>query len=75
MFRPLTNIEIIETESIFLCIDWKVISAEKAEHIMINMKQRSWEQYIYIYLEWLLLRWRLLRKDYKHLPAKLQLTV
>ena len=40
---------------------------------MINMKQRSWEQYVY--LEWLLLRWTLLRKDHKHLPAKLQLIV
>ena len=73
MIRPLTNIEIIQAESIFLCIDWKVISEEKAEHIMRNMKQRSWEQYVY--LEWLLLRWTLLRKDHKHLPAKLQLIV
>ena len=73
MIRPLTNIEIIEAESIFLCIDWKVISDEKAEHIMINMKQRSWEQYVY--LEWLLLRWTLLGNNSKHLPAKLQLIV
>ena len=73
MFRPLTNIEIIEAESIFLCIDWKVISEEKAVHIMTGMKKKSFEQYVY--LEWLLLRWRLLRKDHKHLPAKLQLIV
>ena len=73
MFRSLTNIEIIEAESIFLCIDWKVISPERAENLMINMKHRSFEQYCY--LEWLLLRWRLFRKDYKDLPKKLQLTV
>ena len=73
MFRNLTNIEIIEAESIFLAIDWKCISPEKAEQVMINMKHRSFEQYVY--LEWLLLRWRLFRKDHKHLPAKLQLTV
>ena len=73
MFRCLTNIEIIEAEAIFLAIDWKVISEEKAKQAMINMKHRSWEQYVY--LEWLLLRCRLYRKDYKHLPAKLQLMV
>ena len=73
MFRRLTNIEIIEAEAIFLCIDWGVISEEKAKEIMINIKNKSWEQYVY--LEWLLLRWTLLRKDHKHLPAKLQLIV
>ena len=73
MFRCLTNIEIIEAESIFLCIDWKVISEEKAEQLMIDMKKRSWEQYVY--LEWLIYRWSKIRKDYRHLPAKLQLVV
>ena len=69
MFRSLTNIEIIEAEAIFLAIDWKVISEEKAKQAMIHMKHRSWEQYMY--LEWLLLRRCLYRKDHKHLPAKL----
>ena len=61
MFRRLTNIEIIEAESIFLCIDWKVISEEKAEQLMIDMKKRSWEQYVY--LEWLIYRWSKIRKN------------
>ena len=73
MFRRLTSAEIVEAEAIILCIDWKVISEETAKQAMINMKKRSWEQYVY--LEWLLLRWRLYRKDHKHLAATLQLMV
>ena len=73
MFRCLSNIEIIEAEAIFLCIDWKVISEEKAEKAMTDMKKRSWEQYVY--LEWLIYRWSKIRKHHKHLPAKIQLTV
>ena len=73
MIRKLSNIEIVEAEALFLCIDWGVISEEQGKNIMTNMKQRSFEQYVY--LEWLLLRWTLLRKDNKHLPVKLQLIV
>ena len=73
MIRQLSDIEIVEAEALFLCIDWGVISEERSVNIMINMKKRSYEQYAY--LEWLLLRWRLLRKDYKRVPAKLQLIV
>ena len=73
MIRCLTTIQIIEAESIFLCIDWGCISEERAQNLMINMKHRSFEQFCY--LEWLLLRWRLFRKDHKHLPRKLQMTV
>ena len=73
MFTRLNSIQIAETEAIFLCIDWKVITDQQAEIAMIDIKKKSWEQYVY--LEWLLLRWSVLRKDYKHLPAKLQLIV
>ena len=38
MFRNLTNIEIIEAESIFLCIDWGVIPEDKAKEIMMNIR-------------------------------------
>ena len=60
MIRQLSNIEIVEAEALFLCIDWGVISEEQGKNIMTNMKQRSFEQYAY--LEWLLLRWTLLRR-------------
>ena len=31
MFRRLPNIEIIEAEAIYLCIDWDVIAEEQKE--------------------------------------------
>ena len=73
MFRTLTNIEIIEAEAIYLCISWNVIPKEKQERAMENLKNKNWEQYVY--LEWLLLRWTVLRKHPEHLPARLQLIV
>ena len=60
MFRRLSNIEIIEAEAIYLCIDWNVITEEQKETAMKNMKKKNWEQYVY--LEWLIYRWTTIRK-------------
>ena len=73
MFRHLSNIEIIEAEAIYLCIDWNVITEEQKETAMKNTNKKNWEQYVY--LEWLIYRWTTIRKHNKHLPARLQLIV
>ena len=41
MFRRLSNIEIIEAEAIYLCIDWNVITEEQKETAMKNMKKKT----------------------------------
>ena len=37
MIRKLSNIEIVEAEALYLCIDWGVISEEQGKNIMINI--------------------------------------
>ena len=41
MFRRLSNIEIIEAEAIYLCIDWNVITEEQKETAMKNMQKKK----------------------------------
>ena len=60
MFKLLTEVQIAEAEAIFLCIDRNAINNEQKDIILSSISKNCYEQFIYI--EWLLLRWVLLRK-------------
>jgi hypothetical protein len=64
----LTDCEIIEAECIFLLIDNGIVSSEICHEFMTSVYHKNYE--MFALLNWMLMRWVLLRKHKFHLPAR-----
>ena len=64
----LTDCEIIEAECIFVLIDNGLVSNEICNEFMTSVYHKNYE--MFTLLDWMLMRWVLLRKHKFHLPAR-----
>ncbi len=64
----LSDCELIEAECIFILIDNGVVSDDVCDKLMECMFHKNFEMYVFI--DWLLMRWVLLRKHRFHLPNR-----
>ena len=64
----LTNKQINDTEAVCLIIDSGKINGDLINEIRKRLRNEYFEQYCY--LDWLLCRWTVIRKDKQHLPKK-----
>ena len=69
MFGPLTRHQIVEVEAVYLCL----VDATVSHALKLALIRHLYETqpFMYVYLEWLLFRWRpLYAKFTTHLPHK-----
>ena len=64
----LSDCELIEAECMFLLIDTGIVSDELSQEFMDCIFYTNYE--MYVFLNWLLTRWVLLRKHKFHLPRR-----
>ena len=64
----LSNRQINDTEAVYLIIDSGKIEGDLINEIRKLLHNEYFEQYCY--LDWLLCRWTIIRKDKQHLPQK-----
>ena len=64
----LTGCEMVEAECIFLLIDNGIISNEVCMKFMGSLYHKHYE--MFVLLDWMLIRWVLLRKHKFHLPKR-----
>ena len=68
MRRTLDNLQITMVEAVYLCTIKKTVSKDM-QNVLVDLLRKN--AYMYIYLGWLLNRWRPLYSKYEdHLPKK-----
>ena len=70
MISQLSEKDIDEIHIIFTIIDRALISDEMSIKILTHYHENEYGHYIY--LEWLLLRWIILRTNRNHLPKRIK---
>ena len=69
MFGPLTRHQIVEVEAVYLCLVDATVSHALKRALIRHLYET--QPFMYVYLEWLLFRWRpLYAKFTTHLPHK-----
>ena len=69
----LSECEMIQAECIFILIDNGIVSSEVCMKFMESTYHKNYE--MFVLLDWLLMRWVLLRKHKFHLPKRRTNTV
>ena len=65
----LSEDKITETEAVYISIDSGMLTDEIIFELRDNIYNANFEQHCY--LEWLLIRWTILRKNPQHLPKRI----